>query len=256
MSSLPSIIAIKCAYETGWENAEDLANGALAISSARHGVSAIVTPEPGGWRIQILGSAIVGATLADEGLEDIATGILAKDEITLTCILRRIAELAHTLPADIPEAAYQESLETALADIPAGTEAERLVRQRVGQDLYRKTLLAYWQGACAVTRLAVPALLRASHAKPWADCATDAERLDVFNGFLLAPAHDAAFDAGLITFTLDGSLQLSPNFDPVDAAHLGISATQYIRHLSPAHAPYIEWHRQHVFQAKAGRPPR
>ena len=34
-------------------------------------------------------------------------------------------------------------------------------------------------------RMALPEVLRASHAKPWAECANDAERLDVFNGFLL-----------------------------------------------------------------------
>jgi hypothetical protein len=32
----------------------------------------------------------------------------------------------------------------------------------------------------------LPELLRASHAKPWSDCASDSERLDVFNGFLLS----------------------------------------------------------------------
>ena len=50
-----------------------------------------------------------------------------------------------------------------------------------------------------MTGLDVPELLRASHIKPWADCGTDAERLDVFNGLLLAPHLDAAFDAGFIT---------------------------------------------------------
>ncbi|MDC0682621.1 HNH endonuclease signature motif containing protein [Sorangium atrum] len=50
-----------------------------------------------------------------------------------------------------------------------------------------------------MTGLAVPALLRASHIKPWADCETDAERLDVYNGILLAPHLDAAFDRGFIT---------------------------------------------------------
>jgi len=40
--------------------------------------------------------------------------------------------------------------------------------------------LAYWEGRCAVTGLAILALLRASHIKRWADCETDAEGLDVF----------------------------------------------------------------------------
>ena len=54
------------------------------------------------------------------------------------------------------------------------SEAERLVVQRIGQNLFREGLLDLWGRAlrCAATGLAVPALLRASHIKPWADCET------------------------------------------------------------------------------------
>jgi hypothetical protein len=51
-----------------------------------------------------------------------------------------------------------------------------------------------------VTGLAITELLRASHIKPWAARDTDAERLDVFNGLLLAPHCDALFARGFITF--------------------------------------------------------
>jgi hypothetical protein len=51
----------------------------------------------------------------------------------------------------------------------------------------------------AVTGIAQPALLRASHIKPWAHCGNNAERLDVHNGFLLTADWDAAFDAGLVS---------------------------------------------------------
>jgi hypothetical protein len=66
------------------------------------------------------------------------------------------------------------------------------VRQRVGQEVFRAALIDYWGGACAVTGLALPEVLRASHSQPWADCTTDEERLDVFNGFLLAGAPGCA----------------------------------------------------------------
>jgi hypothetical protein len=42
-----------------------------------------------------------------------------------------------------------------------------------------------------------------------ADCASDAERLDPFNGLLLAVRWDAAFDCGLVTFADNGAVQLS-----------------------------------------------
>lgn len=63
---------------------------------------------------------------------------------------------------------------------------------------YSGSVLDFWEGRCGVTRLAVPELLRASHIKPWADCESDAERLDVYNRLLFAPQLDAAFDKGLI----------------------------------------------------------
>ena len=44
--------------------------------------------------------------------------------------------------------------------------------------------------------------------KPWAICETDADRLDVHNGLLLAAHLDAAFDGGLISFTDEGAILL------------------------------------------------
>lgn len=44
----------------------------------------------------------------------------------------------------------------------------------------------------------IPALLTASHIKPWA-AATPSERLMSSNGLLLNTLHDRAFDRGLIT---------------------------------------------------------
>ncbi|MFN2857939.1 HNH endonuclease, partial [Escherichia coli] len=88
-------------------------------------------------------------------------------------------------------------------------EVERLVRQRVGQDRYRDALLAYWGGACAVTGVTVTETLRASHAKPWAECTDDTERLDAFNGFLLVANLDALFDRFLISFDGTGRLLIS-----------------------------------------------
>jgi len=52
-------------------------------------------------------------------------------------------------------------------------------------------------------------LLRASHIKPWAACASDAERLGVFNGLLLAPHLEAAFDQGFISVSDAGNVLVS-----------------------------------------------
>jgi hypothetical protein len=82
-------------------------------------------------------------------------------------LLRRAFQLSCTLPDELLHA-----FEKKVAALPKTTEAERLVVQRVGQDIFRAGLIDYWEGRCAITGLAIPELLRASHIKtrassPW-----------------------------------------------------------------------------------------
>lgn len=119
---------------------------------------------------------------------------------------------------------------------------------RVGQDIFRRGLLEYWEGRCAITDLAVPELLRASHIKPWADCATDAERLDVWNGLLLAPDLDAAFDGGFITIADDGAVVVSAALDVEARQTLGLDSPLRVRALHEGHRAYLPWHRERVFR--------
>jgi putative restriction endonuclease len=83
-----------------------------------------------------------------------------------------------------------------------------------------------------------------SHIKAWADCPTDAERLDVFNGFLLAAHLDAAFDAALITFADDGALMISVRLTERSRAMLGLKDGLRLVGVTPRHAPYLAWHRR------------
>lgn len=158
-------------------------------------------------------------------------------------LLRRAFQLSKTLPDQL-----LHGFEKQTASLPRSTEAERFVIQRVGQDVFRKGLLEFWEGRCAVTDLAVPELLRASHIKPWADCATDAERLDVFNGVLLAPHLDAAFDRGFITFGDDGALIVSSALGAHARIVLGLGHPLRARALSEGHRAYLPWHREKVFK--------
>ena len=125
------------------------------------------------------------------------------------------------------------------------TEAERLVVQRVGQDLFRNGLLDYWEGRCAITRLAVPQLLRASHIRPWADCTADADRLNVFNGFLRAAHLDAAFDSGFITVNDDGAILVAKSLDEGALRLLGLDRPLRVRSL--ADRKYLPWHVTRYF---------
>lgn len=163
--------------------------------------------------------------------------------LALHQLLRRAFQLSRTLPDELLHAFERET-----AGLPRTTEVERLVVQRVGQDLFRAGLLEYWEGRCAVTSLAVPELLRASHIKPWAICATDAERLDIYNGLLLAPHLDAAFDRGYITFADDGQIAISPALSDSDLLALALDSAARLRTLAEGHRTYLTWHRTHHFR--------
>lgn len=160
-------------------------------------------------------------------------------------LLLRAAIIFRLLAAD-SSAQYK----AATRNLPVSTEAERLVVQRVGQSIFRNALIEYWQGRCAVTGLDVVPLLRASHIKPWADCETDDERLDVFNGLLLAPQLDALFDGGWITVSENGDLLISNQLQPIALSKIGFQSEWRLRDIAPSHRPYLAFHRANVFRAR------
>jgi hypothetical protein len=172
--------------------------------------------------------AVTLGTLGEPLEETLPTGAvgarIVPDIPTLHHLIRRAFQLSKSLPDELLHVFVART-----AALPRTTEAERLVIQRVGQDIFRQGLLDYWEGRCAITGLAVPELLRASHIKPWAACETDAERLDVYNGLLLAPHLDAAFDQGFITVSDGGDVIVSPALD-VDARQvLGLETPTSVR---------------------------
>lgn len=184
-----------------------------------------------------------GTPLAAPMPKGAAGGRSVPDVPALHRLLRRAFQLSKALPN-----ALLRTFEKQVAALPMTTEAERLVVQRVGQNLFRDGLLDLWEGRCAVTGLAVPALLRASHIKPWADCDTDAERLDVYNGILLAPHLDAAFDRGFITVADDGAIVVSAALDAHARTMLALDRPLRVRGLAEGHRAYLPWHREHVFK--------
>ena len=129
----------------------------------------------------------------------------------------------YALGLSLPDAPLRE-FETRVANLPRTTEAERLVVQRIGQDIFRTRLMDYWQGRCPLTGITDAALLRASHIVPWAECETDAERLDVHNGLLLSALWDAAFDRALVTFDDQGRPEFSPSLSEQAHSELRWSA--------------------------------
>ena len=149
-----------------------------------------------------------------------------------------IWRLARSLP-DEPLRQYRRRLAEPLAT----TEIERLRKERIAQDVFREALMLFWDGACAVTGARHPRLLRASHIIPWADCPTDAERLNVHNGLLLAAHLDAAFDAHLITFGVDGKIQFSTELSERDIEALGLFPEMRLRQTDPKIEARLAVHR-------------
>jgi HNH endonuclease len=126
------------------------------------------------------------------------------------------------------------------------TQREKLGLARIGQGEFRLDCNHLWKWRCALSRIAVPELLRASHIKAWHE-ADDAERLDPYNGLLLAAHVDALFDRHLISFGDDGRLLRSSRITAHDLLAMGIDPGQArIEGLHDRHLVYLAHHRRHL----------
>jgi len=250
MNILQRTLLEKIGHENGFENSLPVTDDSVLLGSARHRAQAIITLNGDNWLLQVTSS--VSGLLSLELVRSFAAIPLQNGKFVVPAIddlaklLRRAAKLAQSLPnqaASDFESQVQEELAKFPANIINGTEVERMVRQRVGQNTFRNAMLDYWGGACAVTGLAVPEVLRASHAKPWADCTSDAERLDVFNGFMLSANLDALFDRFLITFDDTGKIIISSRLNLVQRDALGLNPGLCLRWIANEHLVYLQYHR-------------
>ena len=123
------------------------------------------------------------------------------------------------------------------------TEKATLLKTRIGQGNFRQKLIALW-GGCAVTGYADTSMLVASHIKPWR-ASSNKERLDGYNGLLLLPTLDKAFDSGLISFDQAGKILISPLLQEPQA--LGITEDLEVT-LRSEHLEYMNFHRECVFR--------
>ena len=179
--------AHKAAYENGFRIERDLQNGWLgyASSTARGNIWIARATGQGNWLLSI-SHAGVAAELDLPAVEGIAGPGFATYSFArlheLYATLGRIYKLAVSLP-DVPLKAFEK----ATANLPRTTEAERLTVERIGQNLFRQALMEYWNGRCPLTGITDPALLRASHIVAWAECESDALRLDVPTTVVIGP---------------------------------------------------------------------
>lgn len=251
MNTLQRTLIEKAGCEHGWENVLRSDTFLVALASARHPAQIKITSQPSrsGWMVEVPGGLIHQELARDwPNASIVGTNSFGVNDISqLALLLRRTAELAQSLPNQAV-LKYREAVAKELDKIKVNaTEVECLVRQRVGQDTFRQALMDYWGRSCAVTGLDVPEVLRASHAKPWALCESDDERLDVFNGFLLSANIDALFDRGLVAFDESGRIVISAKIKLNQCRSLQLDDGLALRWLAPEHEPYLAWHRENVF---------
>lgn len=115
----------------------------------------------------------------------------------------------------------------------------------------RAAVLISYDQQCAVTGIAIPELLTASHIIPWSASIT--QRADPCNGLCLSALIDRAFDRGLLTFDVDYRVVLSRRlrekihgaaFDCSLLAIEGEKLRMPNRFLPAKEA--LEWHRERV----------
>ncbi len=120
-------------------------------------------------------------------------------------------ERAYRLGVSLPDEPL-EQFRKAVAKLPPATEVERLVVQRIGQDIFRTALMQYWHGRCPLTGISDAAsaacvsyrrLVRLRNRTPSASTCTMV--------FCCLRSGTRCFDVGLVSFTDEGEVLFSPH---------------------------------------------
>jgi hypothetical protein len=235
--------AQKAAFDNGFRLEHGLESGWLRYGSttARGDVWIAGTSKNGPWFLSIQYpdiAAEIGMPVWPETSGPGAATFVFDKLDGLYSALNRASRLGVSLP-DAPLGKFRAATE----HMPQATEAECQAVRRIGQTLFRQALLDYWNGRCPLTGIADEPLLRASHIVAWADCETEALRLDVHNGLLLSALWDAAFDTGLVSFADDGAVLASPRLSSSAAVTLDLYTKRALVGLTDVHRSNLARHR-------------
>jgi len=128
------------------------------------------------------------------------------------------------------------------------TTKKAIIESRIGQGQFRKELIQFWEGKCAVTGVLLTDILIASHIKPW-KVSNNNERLDRYNGLLLSPTYDKLFDAGYISFNLDGKIIISQLLSETQLEQLHINKEdKLIKKLGSEFNNYLVYHKENILK--------
>ncbi|MCJ8166179.1 HNH endonuclease [Pontibacter sp. E15-1] len=94
------------------------------------------------------------------------------------------------------------------AELPTeGKVREQIVKVRVNQNFFRRTVLSAYNFTCCITGLKCSSLLIAGHIVSWG--VDENNRLNPRNGIAINALHDKAFETGLLTITPDYKIRIS-----------------------------------------------
>jgi hypothetical protein len=234
----------EAAFNHGYHSDAGSSDGWLFFRSYTVDGEIALAASPEHWFVAVSHPGVAAELEAERtglGPGDCRAAFVFADQAVMRAALSRIYQLSASLPT-APLRRFEDEIATL-----GETEAESLVRHRIGQNVFRRALLDYWHGRCPITGIEDPDLLRASHIVPWAKCSSDAERLDVHNGLLLTAHWDAAFDAGLVSFDDEGAPLWSPHISRTAKELLAASQTGSVS-LTTLHRRRMAVHRVDVFR--------
>lgn len=125
-------------------------------------------------------------------------------------------------------------------------EKENLVKSRRGQGIFKSNVGLY-EHRCRVTGISTKQHLIARHIKPWRE-SSDKEKIDGYNGLLLAPHVDHLFDKGFISFADDGELLISAKLNKNVLKTWGIPNSMNVGTFQSKQRHYLKYHRERKFR--------
>ncbi len=113
---------------------------------------------------------------------------------------KMLAEFEHTT--------IEQLNHISVIDLPKeGKIRDQIVKVRVNQSFFRRSILASYNNTCCITGIQQPEFLIAGHIKPWS--IDEKNRLNPQNGIAINALHDKAFETGLMTITPDYKIKIS-----------------------------------------------
>ncbi|RZF63580.1 HNH endonuclease [Sphingomonas populi] len=131
------------------------------------------------------------------------------------------------------------------------TTVAAIIEQRVGQNFFRRAVLANYDNKCCVTGIADPRLLNASHIVPWS--VDKKNRHNPENGLCLSATFDRAFDRGLMAVDKSGRARFSDGLLKSESAETRSFFRPYegtvlleASRFNP-NSEFLQWHHENCF---------